>query len=146
LDDNVTARVPDNPNGAGNSFPWTNLRTSGGTQSNFRITGLRTDLAQDSDECIRVTVNNASGALPGASTACLDSADVTIAADGAAADTWTATFNSTAVANALGVTTEALNGDISFDVLVNDSANAGDGEIARLLIKNGVVTGTAFDG
>ncbi|BDX00698.1 hypothetical protein [Maricaulis maris] len=145
LDDNVGVRVPLGPNGAANSFPWTNLRSSGGTQSNFRITGLRTDLAQDSDECIRVTVSNSSDALPGAATACLDAADVTIAADGVAASTWTASFNSTAVANALGITTEAVNGDISFDVVTNDSAAAGVGEIARLLLKNGIVTGTGFD-
>lgn len=157
-DDGVTARVPNYVNPgitvaagastavAGNSFPWTNLRTSGGTQSNFRITGLRSNLTTDADEGIFVTVANSSAALPGAATAKLDLADVNITADGVAANTWTATFNSTAVANALGVTTEALNGDISFETRVHDAAPAGNGEISRLLIKNGVVTGTGFDG
>lgn len=145
-DDGVTGRTPVGPDGlAGNSFPWTNLRASGGTQSNFRITGMRTDLTQDTDECIQVTVSNTNGALPGAAAACLDAADVTVTADGAAAGTWSATFNSTAVANALGVTTEALNGDVSFEVITEDGAAGGDGEIDRLLIKNGVVTGTGFD-
>jgi hypothetical protein len=146
-DDGVTSRIPlDAGTGLANSFPWTNLRTSGGTQSNFRITGLRSDFTTDADEGIFVTVTNTNGALPGDATAQLDMADVTITADGVADDTWTATFNSTAVANALGVTTEALNGDISFETRVFDAAPAGVGEAARLLIKNGIVTSTSFDG
>ena len=157
-DDGVSSRTPlgSNPGitvaggnssvNSGNNFPWTNLRSSGGTQSNFRITGMRTDLNQDSDECVRVTVSNTNGALPGAASACLDAGDVTVTADGAAANTWSATFNSTAIANALGITTEALNGDVSFEVITHDGAPGGDGEIDRLLIKNGIVTGTGFDG
>ncbi len=144
-DDGVTNRTPIMADNTPNLFRWTNLRTSGGTQSNFRITNMGTNLTVDSDECIQVTVSNTSGALPGNATACLAANDVTVTADGVAANRWTATFNSTAVANALGVTNEAINGDIRFVVITNDNAGTVVPEISRLLIKNGIVSGTAFD-
>lgn len=151
-DDGVQVATPTGPAGGANVnlFPWTNLRSTGGTQSNFRITGLASDLAQDSDECVLVALSATSGALPAAYTApvCLAGADVTVAADATAANTWTAIFNSTAIASALGVTTEGVNGNVSIQVRVNDAAQADtqtNSQIDRLLIKNGNVTGTAFD-
>lgn len=146
-DDGVTARTPiDAGTNSANFFPWTNLRSTAiGTQSNFRITGMGSDLSAEG-ECIFVTVSSTNGALPDGNEACLSADSVTIVADGVTDNRWTATFNSTAVADALGVTTEALNGDVRFSVVMDDDLGNVPGEITRLLLKAGVVTGTGFDG
>ena len=130
------------------AFPWTSLRTTGGTLSRFRITGLDTDLAQDDDECIVVNVLASSGALPDGNSACIPNVVISASneADANADGEWTATFSSADIAEGLGITTETINGDIEFDIRIADTVLAQEGEnVLRLYAKGGIVTGTGFD-
>ncbi|WP_300540886.1 hypothetical protein [Maricaulis sp.] len=140
-DDGLESITLQDRNGDTAEFAWVNLRASGGTSNAFRVTGIESDLATVTGECVMVHVGATSAALPGDSEACIGGATVSASEDG----TWTATFQSADLAAALGITTEAINGDVTFSVKIDDSIGAGAPQVERLLSRNGIVTGTGFD-
>ena len=128
-------------NGDTAEFAWVNLRASGGTENVFRMTGIESDLEQVAGECVKVEVGATSAPLPGDAEACISTASISESEDG----TWTATFRSSDLATALGITTESINANVSFSVEIDDSIGAGNPRVERLLSRNGIVTGTGFD-
>lgn len=140
-DDGLENIVANDRNGAQADFPWVSLRASGGTASAFRMTGLESDLTNVAGECIMVHVGASSAALPGDAEGCINDATISASEDG----TWTATFRSSNLATALGITTEAINADVTFSVEIDDSIGAGNPQIERVLTRDGFVTGTGFD-
>lgn len=141
-DDGLNTDVP-NGGGAGADFEWVNVRSSGGTDNAFRVTGLPTDLSE-TGACIEVQAGNTNTTIANAGWNCITGASVVASAD----MTWTATFRSSDLNAALGA--GEGNADLQFRVRRDDAegadgANNGTIDIRRLLAKGGVVTGTGFD-
>ncbi|WP_297731538.1 hypothetical protein [uncultured Maricaulis sp.] len=128
-------------NAAGNPFAWTSLRTTGGTKSAFRITGLEANPSE-----IAVVLDNvyarAGSTAPAAARAVITGADVQ--EDPLNAGTFTATFTSEDIAAALG-TDGGVNGDLHFEVVLADGTGVGSIAASRLLSTGGVVAGSGFD-
>lgn len=137
-DDGLNVDTP-----ANNVFEWVSVRSSGGTDSVFRITGMPTDLTA-TGACVEVQAGRSNTTIANTGWQCAASS-VSASQDG----TWTAVVRSSDLNAALGA--GEGNADIELRVRRDeaagaDNANNGDYVIRRVLARNGIVTGTGFDG
>lgn len=129
---------------ADNTFEWVSVRSSGGTNNAFRLTGLGTDMTAPG-ACVQVRATRSNTTIANADWQCITGASVVASAD----STWTATFGSADLNAALGA--GEGNADIELRVRRSDAAGADDAfalqiQARRVLSRNGIVTGTGFDG
>ena len=143
-DDGLNTDVPV----VGNSFEWVSVRSSGGTDSAFRVTGLPTDLSA-TGACIEVQSTNTNTTIANTGWNCISGASVTASAD----NTWTATFRSADVNAALGsgegnadINLRVRRADTINSVVQADNAFNAQINVRRVLSRNDIVTGTGFDG
>ncbi len=141
LDEDDGVFTTDVNNAAGNPFVWTSLRTTGGTKSAFRITGLEANPSEIAVVLDSVYARTGATAPTGAR-AVITGADVQ--EDPLNAGTFTATFTSEDIAAALG-TAGGINGDLHFEVVLADGTGVGSIAASRLLSTGGVVAGSGFD-
>ncbi|EAP90067.1 hypothetical protein OA2633_07634 [Oceanicaulis sp. HTCC2633] len=143
-DDGLNTDVPT----VGNAFEWVSVRSSGGTNNAFRVTGLPTDLSA-TGACIEVQATDTNTTIANSGWNCISGANVVASAN----NTWTATFDSADLNAALGA--GEGNADIQLRVRRADTINSvaqadgnfnGQINIRRLLSRNNIVVGTGFDG
>lgn len=143
-DDGLNTDVPT----VGNAFEWVSVRSSGGTNNAFRVTGLPTDLSE-AGACIEVQASDTNTTIANSGWNCVSGASIVASAN----NTWTATFDSADLNAALGA--GEGNADIQLRVRRADTINAvaqadgafnGQINVRRLLSRNNIVTGTGFDG